>query len=298
MKKATIVAAVGLVVGLLAIPGTAQPVTCPVVDTSVEEVVEGVTLEWTSSFLCSDVPTDPSSGEFHIEGSVANLSEATVNLSGLGLAFTTPPGSSGSVTSDDFAATIGPGSTHTFTATGTYQMVETDEGLKVNLHLRGAGDVDGEPFALGINVHVRGVGATEDGDGDDGDEGDDGGPPDFGDWTPGSGPPPFAGAPWVGAPGPIEATVTISEPDTVAPPEEEQEKIEDVEGPRWLRDDAEGWTPGTPSPPPWAGDDGDGGPPFMRDGSTGWKPGDGPPDWAPPGGGGDDDEPEGENGGA
>lgn len=59
-KKATIVAAVGLVIASLARPGTAQPMTCPVVDISVEEVAEGVTLEWTSSFLCSDVPTDPS----------------------------------------------------------------------------------------------------------------------------------------------------------------------------------------------------------------------------------------------
>ncbi|MFP3883720.1 MAG: hypothetical protein ACLFWH_15580, partial [Actinomycetota bacterium] len=58
------------------------------------------------------------------------------------------------------------------------------------------------------------------------------------------------------------------------------------EGPPWTRDGFEGdWTPGTPGPPPWAGqddeeDDGKG-PPWLRDGFEGdWTPGTpGPPPW-------------------
>jgi hypothetical protein len=65
-----------------------------------------------------------------------------------------------------------------------------------------------------------------------------------------------------------------------------QEARED-QGPPWLRpgyDDD--WTPGTPGPPPWAGqddDDNDGlGPPWLRPGyDDDWTPGTpGPPPWA------------------
>ena len=57
------------------------------------------------------------------------------------------------------------------------------------------------------------------------------------------------------------------------------------QGPPWLRPDFEGdWTPGTPGPPPWAGqDDDDGeGPPWLRPDFQGdWTPGTpGPPPWA------------------
>lgn len=46
-------------------------------------------------------------------------------------------------------------------------------------------------------------------------------------------------------------------------------------GPRWQREDAEGWEPGDKGPPPWAN------PRFHRDDAEGWSPGDGgPPPWA------------------
>ncbi len=68
--------------------------------------------------------------------------------------------------------------------------------------------------------------------------------------------------------------------------------IEDSEedlGPRWMREDADGWKPGPGSgPPPWAGQDRDPndpddlGPRWMREDADGWTPGpgSGPPPWA------------------
>ena len=40
---------------------------------------------------------------------------------------------------------------------GTYELVQMDEGKQANLHFRasGHGASSGEPFELGINAHVR-----------------------------------------------------------------------------------------------------------------------------------------------
>lgn len=72
-----------------------------------------------------------------------------------------------------------------------------------------------------------------------------------------------------------------AEPTQPAPTETEEDL-----GPPWMRPGAEDWTPNTPGPPPWAGqdddDDGDGlGPRWLRGDAGDWKPGtQGPPPWA------------------
>jgi hypothetical protein len=45
---------------------------------------------------------------------------------------------------------------------GTYTLVNTDEGAKANLHFQalGRGVTTGEPFALGINAHLRAPGVA------------------------------------------------------------------------------------------------------------------------------------------
>ena len=51
--------------------------------------------------------------------------------------------------------TVAPGETESFTVSGTYELVQTDEGDKANLHLVATGSAGGR-FTLGINVHLRG----------------------------------------------------------------------------------------------------------------------------------------------
>jgi len=72
---------------------------------------------------------------------------------------------SASARADDLPVVIGSGQTRSFSISGTYELVETDEGDKANLHLRatGAGAVSSEPFEVGINVHLRSPGARESG---------------------------------------------------------------------------------------------------------------------------------------
>ena len=82
-------------------------------------------------------------------------------------------------------------------------------------------------------------------------------------WVPGSDTPP----PWAGG--------TDAEGDDVG------------DGPRWLRDDAEGWLPGDEGPPPWSNAR------WLRDDAEGWQPGDGMPPWA----NGEDDGDEGDDDG-
>jgi hypothetical protein len=60
-------------------------------------------------------------------------------------------------------------------------------------------------------------------------------------------------------------------------------ETDDGAGPRWLRDDAEGWLRGDQGPPPWSDAR------FLRDDADGWQPGDGKPPWADGVGDGDEE---------
>jgi hypothetical protein len=54
-------------------------------------------------------------------------------------------------------------------------------------------------------------------------------------------------------------TFAVAQQEGSSEPASETETADDDLGPRWQRPDAEGWTPGTPGPPPWAGQDDEGG---------------------------------------
>jgi spore coat protein U-like protein len=153
------VTAVLVGLSLWAIPAVAVE-TCNVIDSSTDEVVPGVQMTWDSSFLCADAPT---SGSYAISVEVINESDTTVDLNDVVLSHTTPRArrmsAGGSITGTSGLGTLAPGESTTVEVTGNYSMIETDEGLKANLHLRIRGEANGEPFKLGANVHVRGPGA-------------------------------------------------------------------------------------------------------------------------------------------
>jgi hypothetical protein len=158
-----------LFVGLLSIPSTpafAQTQTCSPVDQSTEEVLPGVTLTYDSSFLCTDAPD---TGSYSVTVTVSNAASSSeaVRIESLELSHTTPRprgrAPSASADASGLPLTIAPGESASFTVSGSYQLVTTDEGKKANLHLRanGVGVSTNLPFQLGINVLLRGLGATE-----------------------------------------------------------------------------------------------------------------------------------------
>lgn len=147
-------------------PVFAQPEVCDVTDQSTEQVISGVTVRWDSSFHCRDAPD---TGDYQILVVVFNASESTEagTIESLELSHTTPrPAGDGPAATADLAdlpITLRPGESGDFTVIGEYELIETDEGDKANLHLRagGVGSTSGEPFQLGINVLIRGP-ETED----------------------------------------------------------------------------------------------------------------------------------------
>jgi hypothetical protein len=156
-----------LVVGMaLGIQPAAGQENCSVDDTSTQEVLPGVILTWDSSFRCEDAPDE---GTYQITVQVANDagSSEAVRIDDLILSHTTPRprGQAPDATAEPegLPITVDPGETESFTVSGSYELVETDEGKKANLHLLALGEgVDsGEEFELGINVHLRAPGATE-----------------------------------------------------------------------------------------------------------------------------------------
>lgn len=206
MPSRTVRIAIGFVfvIGLVsahARPATAQQM-CQVSDESTEQVLPGVTLTYTSSFLCADAPDE---GSYTFTVTVANAAESTeaVTISDLTLQQTTPrprgQGPDASGTAAGLPISVAPGETESFTVSGNYELVATDEGNKANLHFQasGQGTQSGSPFDLGINAFFRGAGAAEAGD-DNGGPSDDppnGGPGDDRGggrppWVPG--PPPWA----------------------------------------------------------------------------------------------------------
>jgi hypothetical protein len=190
---------------MVGLPVQAQDQVCQSTEQSTETVLPGVTLVWDSAFLCADAAP---SGQYQITVSVSHTgSGEAVEIQSAPLMLTSPrpfgqqPPATGTATGLPF--TLAPGGSQTFDVSGQYELVQTDEGLKINLHFRAAGQAlsSGEPFQLGINVALRGSGAVDNGGGDD-----DGAPPTGGDdgegppaWVPG--PPPWAGPPDVSSEG-------------------------------------------------------------------------------------------------
>ncbi|MDZ7759497.1 MAG: hypothetical protein U5L00_04475 [Desulfovermiculus sp.] len=148
-----------------AIPVFAAQV-CNLTDQSTEEVLPNVILTWDSSFHCLKASD---SGEYMITVKVSNdaSSVQAVLIDNLELSHATPrpqgqaPDATAQATG--LPITVGPGGAKVFKVTGGYELVETDEGKKANLHLRAhrIGANSGEPFELGINVHIRSPEASE-----------------------------------------------------------------------------------------------------------------------------------------
>ena len=139
---------------------------------STEEVAPGVVLTWTSSLHCQDMAE---SGSYQVTVTVRNEpgSRQSVTLSSLSLSHVTPrPGGrapQAAASSGGLAVSLAPGESGSFTIDGTYSLAATDEGSKANLHLRAQGTAaDGTPFRLGINVLLRGAGASEEAEGEAG----------------------------------------------------------------------------------------------------------------------------------
>jgi hypothetical protein len=184
------VAAGGLLLG--ALPASAQTPVCQPTERSLEQILPEVTLSWDSAFLCAGLPE---SGTYQFTVTVTHeAGSEAVDLLEAPLVRTTPrpfgqgPDATGSATVLPLA--LQPGESASFTVSGDYTLVTTDEGSRANLHflLEGQGAVSGVFFRLGINAALRGPAGTVPDDDDDEREGD--GPPP---WAPG--PPPWAGPP-------------------------------------------------------------------------------------------------------
>lgn len=172
MRRVTIFAA-SLVLALaaalvIAPPGLPEEQTCERGDESTEAVLPGVVLTWDSSFLSAD---GPDSGSYTLTVSVTNSggSSEGVSIDDLELTHTTPrprgQGPEATASASGLPVTVSPGETESFGVSGTYELVETDEGKKANLHFQasGEGSESAESFALGINAHVIAAGAQESG---------------------------------------------------------------------------------------------------------------------------------------
>lgn len=154
---------VGLIVASVAPVAALQ--TCQLVDTETENVIPGVILSWDSSFLCADAP-DADSYTFTVNVSNDANSVEAVAIESFELANTTPkprgqsPDATGEATG--LPLILAPGETGSFEVSGTYELVNTDEGKKANLHFlaHGQGVESGEPFSLGINAHFRAPGVA------------------------------------------------------------------------------------------------------------------------------------------
>lgn len=139
--------------------------TCQVADSETAEVLPGVVLSWESSFLCADA-ADSDSYDFSVTVSNDASSVESVTIQTLELVNTTPKPRGQSPDATGGAAglplTLAPGESGTFEVSGSYELVSTDEGDKVNLHFQagGQGIESGEPFSLGINAHFRAPGVA------------------------------------------------------------------------------------------------------------------------------------------
>ncbi|GBD15736.1 hypothetical protein HRbin26_00629 [bacterium HR26] len=157
-----------LLVMLAVVVASAQDTqACDPIEQSTEEVLPGIVLTWDSAFLCADAPDE---GSYEFTVTVANSADSAeaISIDDLALTHTTPrprgqaPGANGEATG--LPLPLVPGETASFTVSGTYELVQTDEGKKANLHFRasGHGVSSSEPFELGINAHVRAPGVPLD----------------------------------------------------------------------------------------------------------------------------------------
>jgi hypothetical protein len=174
--------------------GMAQDETvCVAEEQSQIVIAETLTLTWDSAFACADVPE---TGTYSIEVTVSLSSggeneesaETTVVVESLALFMVTPQ--PGGISPDATAEASGlpltliPGESGSFGVMGSYELVQTDEGSKVNLHILASGtagtgaeppengveelESEGEPFDLGINLIFTGIDEPDDDDnGDD-----------------------------------------------------------------------------------------------------------------------------------
>lgn len=146
---------------------TATGGECVVADVSEEEeVLEDVFLTWESSIFCAEVDD---AGEYQFTIVVSyDAGDESVTINDVVLAAKTPrprrqvPAGTLDMV-NGLPLTLSPGDAGSFSVSGTYGLVETDEGKKANFHFRalGAGGESGDPFALGFNGHFRAPGATE-----------------------------------------------------------------------------------------------------------------------------------------
>lgn len=142
------------------VPAAGQRQVCEARDTKTKEALPGVTLTWNSSFRCKDVPKQ---GSCRIRVRVSNDGESgeAIGIRDLELSHTTPRprggGPEATARTGGLPLVVALGETASFTVTGKYELVETDEGWKANLHLRaiGKGLHSMGRFRLGINVSLR-----------------------------------------------------------------------------------------------------------------------------------------------
>lgn len=164
-RSLTLMTALSMLVGLTTGTAVADR-TCVVVDTETEDALPGVTLTWESSFLCANA-TDADTYRFTVRVNNVRGSSESVTIESLELTHTTPrPGGndpSATGRASGLSLSLASGESATFTTSGTYELVETDEGKKANLHFQahGVGDTSGVSFSLGLNAHFRAPGATE-----------------------------------------------------------------------------------------------------------------------------------------
>ncbi|MGH7558025.1 MAG: hypothetical protein ACREMD_09700 [Gemmatimonadota bacterium] len=139
---------------------------CPTVGTESEAVLPGVTLTFDGSFLCADAP-DQDSYAFTVRIQNGPESAEAVRIEDAVLSKTTPrprgqapDGSLDGV--DGLPLTLEPGESGTFTVRGNYELVQTDEGEKANLHFaaRGTGLESGDAFSFHFNAHFRAPGVA------------------------------------------------------------------------------------------------------------------------------------------
>jgi hypothetical protein len=136
---------------------------------SSETLVSGAQASWSSAFRCENAP-DEGSYAFTVTLSNTSSSEVGLTINEALLSHTTPrPRGQGPEATAEFAGlplTLEPGESKSFTVSGTYKLVSTDEGKKANLHFcaRGESVSSGEPFCIGFNAIIRGSGASEEGD--------------------------------------------------------------------------------------------------------------------------------------
>jgi hypothetical protein len=225
-------------VSLVIQPATAQEGEgCLAGEPKTAAMQDGITLTWDSSFLCMDVTQ---TGEYAITVTVQNdaTSQETVQIETLGLFHTTPRprGNVPSATAmpSGLPLTLAPGESGSIEVSGSYELVQTGDGHKANLHLRASGYVlsTNDVIHLGINVMLRGEGFVEDENGE---------PPA---WAPG--PPPWAGTMGDDEDGEIED----GGPPTWAPGPPPWAGEEDGEADESEGDGPPSWVPG---PPPWIG---------------------------------------------